>query len=445
MVKNNLLIKEKIASKPKYWLRLSYACNNNCLFCLDKEAQSNNEQFVSEKDLQSEIKQALKEGYRKIILSGGEPTIHPRFLHLVKFCQNLGFERIQIITNGRMLAYRKFARQTLISGVNEVTFSLHGLDAQTHDYLVGVEGAYDQLIQGLHNIRASNCIINIDIVLNKKNIKQVHEIIDFFSKNYSIYEYDLLHLIPFGNAFKNLSNLVLSYKDYQQKSWQKVLTLAKNDKRYFIWTNRLPAQYLEDHEALIQDPHKLSDELKGRRHMFENYLQNNKELACKDGQRCAFCFLHDFCLKLSQFKENINYKPKYNIKFLTQKNLNELNSNNLIVAIKNFEFLEKLKDQTVNLDEFKNKTKNGNLKFINLPYCLAGQNNQVVYDFLIYLPKVLNNKKQIDLHKFAKMYISNLYYLKSVRCDDCKYNNQCAGWHINYLRYYGFKILKPVK
>lgn len=445
MAKKDLLIKEKIATKPKYWLRLSYACNNNCLFCLDKDAQADNQDFRPIVELKKEIKQAFANDYKKIILSGGEPTIHPQFLEIVKFCQDLGFERIQIITNGRMLAYPKFAKQTILNGINEVTFSLHGLDSQTHDYLVGINGAYDQLIQGLNNIESADCIINIDIVLNKKNIKQVYDIIKFFSVNYNIYEYDLLHLIPFGRAFDNLADLVLSYEDYQAQSWQKVLTLAKNDKKYFIWTNRLPAQYLEGYEDLIQDPHKLLDEIRGRQKMFKAYLQDNKELTCKDKQRCAFCFLYDFCAKLSEFKKNLDYKSADNIKFLDKNNLTELDADNFIFAIKNFEYLDQLKDQSVNLEDFKNKVGQRNFKFINLPYCLAGSDNEVIYDFLIYLPKVLNNKKQIDLDKFAWMYISNLYYLKSLRCNDCKYNDKCLGWHINYLRYYGFKILKPVK
>ena len=36
MGQDNLLLREKVAQEKRKWVRLTWACNENCLFCLDK-------------------------------------------------------------------------------------------------------------------------------------------------------------------------------------------------------------------------------------------------------------------------------------------------------------------------------------------------------------------------------------------------------------------------
>jgi len=51
--KNNLISKEKTQKQNRIWVRISSACNNKCVFCLDSDAQ--NGTFVDEKKVKEEI------------------------------------------------------------------------------------------------------------------------------------------------------------------------------------------------------------------------------------------------------------------------------------------------------------------------------------------------------------------------------------------------------
>jgi len=37
--KENLILKEKTTQENRIWVRISSACNNKCVFCLDENAQ----------------------------------------------------------------------------------------------------------------------------------------------------------------------------------------------------------------------------------------------------------------------------------------------------------------------------------------------------------------------------------------------------------------------
>src|SRR3989338_5481200 len=99
----------KVARTPKYWIRLTRLCNNNCIFCLDKESQ--NGTYVPWKVINNQLKQGRRQWFKKLILSGGEPTLHPDYLKIVKISRDIGYDGIQTITNGRLFVYKDFLEQ----------------------------------------------------------------------------------------------------------------------------------------------------------------------------------------------------------------------------------------------------------------------------------------------------------------------------------------------
>jgi uncharacterized Fe-S cluster-containing radical SAM superfamily enzyme len=56
--KNNLISKEKTQKQNRIRVRISSACNNKCIFCLDSDAQ--NGTFIDEKIVKKQIKDGFK-------------------------------------------------------------------------------------------------------------------------------------------------------------------------------------------------------------------------------------------------------------------------------------------------------------------------------------------------------------------------------------------------
>ena len=131
---------------------LGYQCNNNCQFCLN----SNKRNLTNKTTKQIMREMALvKEGdYTYLELIGGEPTIRPDIVDLIKFAHQLNFKNVVMATNGRLFSYKKFAEKIIKAGLTDLIFSIHGHNSKLHDSLTRSKGSFRQMMQGIKNVRA---------------------------------------------------------------------------------------------------------------------------------------------------------------------------------------------------------------------------------------------------------------------------------------------------
>jgi MoaA/NifB/PqqE/SkfB family radical SAM enzyme len=289
---DKVLSHEDAAHEKRNWVRLSYDCNNHCTFCLDSNAHDGT--MRANMDIKVQIIEGRKKGADRLILSGGEPTMHPNFLDFVKLGKRAGYPKVQTVTNGRMFKYPEFLETAAKNGLDEITFSLHGHNAKLHDALVGTPGAFVEETAGLKAALASGkFIINIDIVINKMNIRHLPEMLETFI-GWGVKEFDLLHVIPFGNAWSDARDHLFYDLAENLPYLQKAFAYARRPDIH-IWLNRFPPPYTEGFEDLIQDPYKLNDEVRGRREEFDKYLSLGKKLSCREPERCHYCYLQNLC------------------------------------------------------------------------------------------------------------------------------------------------------
>jgi MoaA/NifB/PqqE/SkfB family radical SAM enzyme len=283
---------EEAAHEKRNWVRLSYDCNNHCLFCLDLLAH--NGTMRSNMDIKVQIVEGRKKGAERLILSGGEPTMHPNFLDFVKLGKRAGYPKVQTVTNGRMFAYPQFLEKAAANGLDEITFSLHGHTAALHDGLVATPGAFVEETAGLHAAVASGrFIVNIDIVITKRNVKHLPEMLETFI-GWGVKEFDLLHIIPFGAAWGRAKDHLFYDLEGNEEPIRRALEYSKRPDVH-IWLNRFPPPHTEGFEYLIQDPYKMNDEVRGRREEYDRYLTVGEKLSCREPERCKVCYLQQLC------------------------------------------------------------------------------------------------------------------------------------------------------
>ena len=288
---------EFAAHEKRNWVRLNYDCNNKCTFCLDSLAHVGT--MRNNLDIKIQIIEGRKKGASRLILSGGEPTMHPNFLDFVKLGKRAGYPKVQTVTNGRMFAYPEFLETSAKNGLDEITFSLHGHHAKLHDRLVGVPGAFEQESAGLKAALAAGCfIVNVDIVINKQNVSVLPEMLETFI-GWGVREFDLLHIIPFGNAWGPAKEHLFYDLEGNEEALRKAFEYSRRPDIH-IWMNRFPPPFAEGFEELIQDPYKMNDEVRGRREEFELYLKDGKKLSCRQPERCHYCYLNQLCDGLDQ-------------------------------------------------------------------------------------------------------------------------------------------------
>ena len=115
---------EEVIFQKKHWIPVTHLCNNNCVFCLmDRSTKTHHRSFD---EIKAELDNVSDKKNTRLVVSGGDPTIHPRILDIIAYGKTLNFSYLQMITNGRLFAYRNFSDSIIAAGVKEVTFSING-------------------------------------------------------------------------------------------------------------------------------------------------------------------------------------------------------------------------------------------------------------------------------------------------------------------------------
>jgi MoaA/NifB/PqqE/SkfB family radical SAM enzyme len=180
-------------------MNVTYRCNNRCTFC----ATGTRTQFDGDFERQRELLVKYRKlGVRLLDFDGGEPTLNENLFKLVKFARAIGYERVNVTTNGRMASYDAFAERLVRSGVTSVLVSIHGPDAQTHAQNVGVAEAFDQTLAGVRNIvrlAPPDVELGANITLTKSNHKKVGEVAELVHA-LGLRWFNIQFLTPFGRA-----------------------------------------------------------------------------------------------------------------------------------------------------------------------------------------------------------------------------------------------------
>jgi MoaA/NifB/PqqE/SkfB family radical SAM enzyme len=159
-------------------IQLGHMCNNRCVFCVSGQRTELREAMpVSGDPVLERLRAARGEGIRKITLLGGEPTIQPDFLRIVRGAVDLGFEEIVIFTNGVKTARGTFVDEILETGGN-FTFrlSFQGGTSRAHNRTTKKLGSFDRLVDSMKNLRARGQRITVNMCVVRSNYESVAEL-----------------------------------------------------------------------------------------------------------------------------------------------------------------------------------------------------------------------------------------------------------------------------
>lgn len=285
------------------FLKITRACNNQCLFCCDTVFQDGG--MMAPELVYETMTTGAQRGMKSVFFSGGEPTIHPDFIRFIAFAKKLGYQKIQAITNGRMFYYREFAEKALRAGLNEIVFSINSMNEKVHDRLVGAHGAFAQAVRGIENVREiGGCQYNINTLVTSLNYTEMPEMPEFFKeKGASGVDYILVAPagVPAGRSKKPLQpNLDALYPIFEK-------TLEAAGKCGMpIGLKKFPENFYQGRENLIPDTEELYRELREiqrRRKLFDPALTSHTAPACFH-RETAYCFMGSFCGFLRSLRDD---------------------------------------------------------------------------------------------------------------------------------------------
>jgi pyruvate-formate lyase-activating enzyme len=157
-------------------LHLTYHCPERCSFCSEEHRMRRFSRFpVTFARVATVLRTHAARGVTSVHFTGGEPSIHPRFLDVLRLAKKLGM-RSSVGTIGTMLCQKDFARSALPL-LDEALFSLHGPDAATHDALAGREGSWDRVTRAITLCRtlSPGFAAHVNTVVTRQNIERLPE------------------------------------------------------------------------------------------------------------------------------------------------------------------------------------------------------------------------------------------------------------------------------
>ena len=161
-------------------IELLGACRQKCIFCSGGDWGA--EQLTPEK-VKNVLLQAKSYGAKVFSISGGEPLLYRNLSEVMDYGKDLDFQ-LALYTSGvgkhgaigGELA-NKFAENY---GRNEqqfkVIFNLQGSKGQTHDRLVGVEGAFDTAMRSIRNSVREGIWVEVHFVPMSANWREILEV-----------------------------------------------------------------------------------------------------------------------------------------------------------------------------------------------------------------------------------------------------------------------------
>jgi SynChlorMet cassette radical SAM/SPASM protein ScmF len=176
---HKLKLPKGVPALTSLYLYIAGSCNLACRHCWiepDYRESSKDGKFIKMAHLKKAIRQARPLGLNSVKLTGGEPTLHPKFREIVNYIES---QKIGMImeSNGILIddAMARFLKSK--KHFNFVSVSLDGAKAATHDWLRGVKGSYRQAVAGIRSLVKAGFRPQMICTLHKGNIAELEEVV----------------------------------------------------------------------------------------------------------------------------------------------------------------------------------------------------------------------------------------------------------------------------
>jgi len=172
--KNNLAALFKITSR----------CNDFCKFCIERKFIEAERDDLSFEEIKNNFKY-LKDNFSLdyLVITGGEPTLHPDFLKIIDYFYDKGME-FRIITNllrlkdksffKKILPYFSLNKNRIIGSVNDLPINKMAIDR----------------IEGLKNVLKYKLPLMLIVVVYKDNLESLAELILYLANLFKEYKYN---------------------------------------------------------------------------------------------------------------------------------------------------------------------------------------------------------------------------------------------------------------
>lgn len=220
---------------------LTERCNNRCIMCSQPPKRADDGFLVG---AWLEAIPLMDPETAELGLSGGEPTLlGDGLLDILRAARrHLPRTALHLLSNGRLFAYLSLAQAVASVGCEDlmVGVPLYSDLPARHDYVVQAEGAFDETIRGLINLKRCNIRVELRVVLHRETVGRLPELARFVTRNLPFVDHvALMGLELMGFARSNLDALWVDPPEYQAQLRAAVLELCRARMNVSIYNHPL--------------------------------------------------------------------------------------------------------------------------------------------------------------------------------------------------------------
>ncbi len=201
--------------KPVVVWNVGQRCNLKCVHCYSQSKDIEYTNELNTKEAKAMIDGLAEYGAPVILFSGGEPLMREDLMELIAYAKDKGLRAV-ISTNGTMITEEK-GEELKKFGLSYVGISLDGLK-ETNDKFRGIEGAFDDALQGIRNCLKLGIKVGLRFTINKRNAQDIPGIFELIEKE-KIPRVCFYHLVYSGRGSR------LMEEDLSHEETRKVVDL----------------------------------------------------------------------------------------------------------------------------------------------------------------------------------------------------------------------------
>jgi heme d1 biosynthesis radical SAM protein NirJ len=174
-------------------------CNLTCKHCYSISADHDFPGELNTEEVYTVMDDLKGFGVPVLILSGGEPLLHPDIYAISKRAKAMGFY-VGLSTNGTLIDESNIAQIAEV-GYDYVGISIDGL-RETHDKFRRLEGAFDASMYGIRLCQQHGIKVGLRFTLTQDNATELPDILDLMDEM-DIDKFYLSHLNYAGRGNRN--------------------------------------------------------------------------------------------------------------------------------------------------------------------------------------------------------------------------------------------------
>ncbi|MGE3636606.1 MAG: radical SAM protein, partial [Sandaracinaceae bacterium] len=145
-------------------------CNHFCGFCSNPSSPYHH----TLETMRVLVDDLVSRGYFGVVLTGGEPTLHPELPDIASYARSQGLH-VRMITNGWRLSDPDFAKSLAEAGLELVHVSIYSVREDVEAELRGMPDTLERAHAALANAGRFGIETNVNCVINKLNADHLDE------------------------------------------------------------------------------------------------------------------------------------------------------------------------------------------------------------------------------------------------------------------------------